>query len=116
MINRFLKKKPEQLSKVEYWKKWEFFELVEDLHKAEKLLAEFKGGYSNHFDSAQDFHSNLVDYIDDIEYGNRIDISELWIWFAPTCDWDDFVGLDGLELGNRIFERVDNWKKHNPSE
>ncbi|TXE15456.1 hypothetical protein ES731_15355 [Psychroflexus gondwanensis] len=113
MIKRFFKEKPERLSKVEYWKKWEFFELVEDLHKAEKLLAEFKGGYSNQFDSAQDFHSHLVDFINDIEYGNRIDISELWIWFAPTCAWDDLVGLVGIEIGNRIFERVDNWKNHN---
>jgi hypothetical protein len=83
------------------------------LHKAEKILAEFKGGYSNRFDSAQDFRSHLVDFIDDIEFGNQTDLSELWIWFAPTCDWDDLVGMTGVEIGNRIFERVDNWKKHN---
>jgi len=116
MMSRFFKKKTKQLSKVEYWKKWQFFELLDDLHKAEKLLAEFKGGYSNRFDSAQDFHSHLVDFIDDIEYGNQTDLSKLWIWFAPTFDWDDLVGMDGLEIGNRIFERVDNWKKYNSNE
>jgi hypothetical protein len=113
MISRFIKKKPKQLSKVEYWKKWGFFELVEDLHKADKILEELKGGYSNRFDSAQDFRSHLVDFIDYIEFGNQMDLSKLWIWFAPTCDWDDLVGITGIEIGNRIFERVDNWKKHN---
>lgn len=113
MFKRIFKNKPKQLSKVGYWKKWEFFELLEDLHKAEKLLSESKSGYSNQFNSAEEFQIALEDFIDDIEYGNQIDLSQLWIWFAPTCDWDDLVGKDGAEIGNRIFERVDHWKKHN---
>ena len=27
-----------KLSKIEYWKKWEIFELFDDLHEAEQLL------------------------------------------------------------------------------
>ena len=34
----FQKKKSDGLSKIEYWEKWEIFELFEDLHKAEEML------------------------------------------------------------------------------
>jgi hypothetical protein len=30
---------------------------------------------------------------------------ELWMVFAPTCDWDDVVG--DAELGNAVFELLD---------
>ena len=53
----------------------------------------------------------LIDAIDDIEYGNQTDLTRFWFWFAPTTAWDDFVGEEGIELGNRIFDRVDRWKK-----
>ena len=112
-INKIVRNKPDNLSKQEYWEKWNYSELMTDLHKAEKMLSEFKGGYSGEFLSAEEFHRALVDKINDIELGNQIDLNDLWIWFAPTCAWDDFVGKDGLDLGNRIFERVNNWKKNN---
>ncbi|MGB1247450.1 MAG: hypothetical protein ACPG4Z_01090 [Chitinophagales bacterium] len=111
--NIFKSSRANSLSKVDYWKKWEFFELLEDLHIAEKILAEYKGGYSGEFLSAEEFHDDLLIAIDDIEFGNQIDLTRFWFWFAPTCAWDDFVGEEGLELGNRIFERVDKWKKAN---
>jgi len=34
----FQKRKSDGLSKIEYWKKWELFELFDELHKAENLL------------------------------------------------------------------------------
>jgi len=43
MFKGLFKKKKNQLSKIEYWKKWELSELITDLHKAEKLLSEYKG-------------------------------------------------------------------------
>lgn len=107
----FNKNRPDGLSKIDYWKKWEFFQLLEDLHKAEKLLANFKSGYSGEFLSAENFHDALLDAIDDIEEGNQMDLTKLYIWFAPTSQWDDFTGKEGMELGNRIFERVNKWKK-----
>ena len=96
---------------MDYWEKWEFVELIEDLHEAEKLLDEYKGGYSGKFLSAEEFHEALVDAIDDIEFGNQTDLTRFYAWFAPTCEWDDFVGKEGEELGNRIFERVSKWKE-----
>ncbi len=104
---------PDNLSKVEYWRKWEFFELIEDLHLAENVLSKYKGGCSGAFLSAEKFHEELIDAIDDIEFGNQSDLTRFWIWFAPTSAWDDFVGEEGLDLGNRIFERVDKWKQAN---
>ena len=28
------------------------------------------------------------------------------IWFAPTSDWDDTVGENGITLGNDLFENL----------
>ena len=60
MFNRIFKKKSKGLSKIEYWKKWELFELFSDLHLAEKMLSEFKGGYSGKFSSAEEFYNAFV--------------------------------------------------------
>ena len=100
-----------KLSKEEYWQKWELSKLLEDLHSAERILSKYKGGYSGQTLSAEEFHEELVEAIDDVEFGNRTYLSRFWNWFAPTCEWDDFMGEEGVELGNRIFERVDRWKK-----
>jgi hypothetical protein len=112
MFNRLFKKKTKQLSKVEFWEKYEFFELIADLHLAEKLLSEFKGGYCRKFDSAEDFHKALIEGIFDVEFDNVPDFTQIWNWFAPTCEWDSFAGIEGFELGNRIFMRTDYWKKN----
>ena len=111
-LNKIFKSnRPDNLSKIDYWKKWEFFELLEDLHAAENILSKYEGGHSGEFLSAEEFHKSLVEEIDAIEFGNQTDLSKIWLWFAPTCAWDDFVGGEGIELGNSIFERVDKWKK-----
>jgi hypothetical protein len=112
-INKIFGERPERLSKMDYWKKWEFFELLEDLHEAEKLLSNIKVGYSGEFLSAESFHEALLDAIDEIEEGNQTDLTRFYIWFAPTSQWDDFAGAEGMELGNKIFERVNKWKKAN---
>lgn len=111
LMKLFKSSRPDNLSKTEYWKKWEFFELLDDLHTAEKMLANYSGGCSGEFLSAEEFHEALIDAIDDIEFGNQTDLTRFWVWFAPTCAWDDFVCDEGIDLGNRIFERVNKWKK-----
>ena len=110
-INKIFGNKPERLSKIDYWKKWEFFELLDDLHEAEEFLLNFKGSYSGEFLSAESFHEALVDAIDGIEEGNKTDLTKFYIWFAPKSQWDELTGANGMELGNRIFERVNKWKK-----
>ena len=112
MFGRLFKKKTKQLSKAEFWKKYELFQLIGDLHSAEKLLSEFNGGYSTKFSSAEEFHKALVEEIYNVESDNVVDLTQIWLWFAPTSEWDSFAGIAGLELGNRIFKTADYWKKN----
>jgi len=78
--------------------------LISDLKKAEKILSEYSGGYSGEYWSAEEFHKDLVDRISKLENGDEAVIEELWTWFAPTCEWDDFVG--DVNLGERIFQQL----------
>ena len=82
--------------------------LITDLEKAEKILSEYSGGYSGEHSSAEEFHTDLVDRIKKLENGDETVIEDLWIWFAPTCQWDDFVGE--IDLGERIFQRLNKIK------
>jgi hypothetical protein len=107
----FNRRTPENLSKIDYWKKYDFFELIADLHQALEFLANYSGGYSNGFLSAEAFYLALEDAIDDIEFGNQTDLNRFYIWFAPASDWDDFTGNEGSDLGDNIFERVKKWKE-----
>lgn len=82
--------------------------LILDLKKAERILTEYSGGYSGEHLSAEEFHKDLVDRITKLENGDERVIEELWVWFAPTCQWDDFVG--NIDLGERIFKRLNRIK------
>lgn len=73
------------------------------LEKAEKLTGQFTGGYSSHFISSKEFHLALVDSIAKLKAGDKEQLNDLWLWFAPTCDWDDFTHQDGQDLANDIF-------------
>lgn len=108
---KFLDKSEIKLSKEDYFKKWEISELLADLHLASEMLSQREGGYSGKYLSVEEFKFALDEAIDDIEGGNKIDLSFFYYCFAPTCEWDDFTDENGIELGNRIFERVSNWKK-----
>ena len=82
--------------------------LISDLKKAEMILSQYSGGYSGEHLSAEEFHKDLVDRISKLESGEESVIEDLWIWFAPTCQWDDFVG--NIDLGERIFQRLNRIK------
>ena len=82
--------------------------LISDLKRAEKILSEYSGGYSGEHLSAEEFHKDLVDRINKLENGDKSVIEDLWIWFAPTCQWDDFVG--NAELGEKIFQKIEKIK------
>lgn len=82
--------------------------LISDLKKAEIILSQYSGGYSGEHLSAEEFHKDLVDRISKLEKGDESVIEDLWILFAPTCQWDDFVG--NIDLGERIFQRLNRIK------
>ena len=77
------------------------------LDEAAVLLSRITEGYSNRFTSAEEFHKALLDSIEKLRQGDINEIETLWIYFAPTCAWDDFSHFDGEKLGNKIFELLD---------
>lgn len=82
------------------------------LNKAEKLARQFTGGYSDHFLSAKEFHASLADSIAKLKLGDTEQLNILWLWFAPSYDWDDFTHQDGQELANEIFLLLSDLKSH----
>ena len=99
------------MNKIEVWKKYELFELFNDLDTAQKILSEIQGGYSGKFISAEDFCKAFEEELDDLKHQNVPDFRQICIWFAPTSAWDDFVGFEGMKLANRILGRADRWNK-----
>jgi hypothetical protein len=81
------------------------------LERAEELAKQFTGGYSDHFFSAEEFHTALADSIIKLQSGDTDQLNILWLWFAPTCDWDDFVHQDGQDLANEIFPLLTDLKE-----
>lgn len=81
------------------------------LDKAAELAGQFTGGYSDHFFSAQKFHAALVDSIEKLKTGDKDQLNVLWLWFAPSYDWDDFIHQDGQDLANEIFPLLTDLKK-----
>jgi hypothetical protein len=80
--------------------------LHEELRKAYPLASEFRGGYSERFDSAESFTQALGTAISQLEHGDLGVLRKVSLWFLPTSDWDDLVGLDGLELGQRVSDML----------
>ena len=80
--------------------------LFQLLDEAQELASKYSGGYSNTFLSAEEFHIALTESIEKLKNGDKEQLKKLHIWFAPTCDWDDFIQIDGLEIGNKLYEII----------
>lgn len=106
----FQKRKSDGLSKIEYWKKWELFELFDDLHKAENLLIGILD--KNNDDELIKFNNEFIEELYEIEGDNVADFTRIWGWFTPTKEWEQFCGLEGQKLGINIFRIVDKWKRN----
>jgi len=83
--------------------------LIGNLKKACEVASQYSGGYSGEFLDAQEFHQALVEAVIAFENGDISQVKSLWVWFAPTAVWDDFVGMEGIELGNSIFSQLQNY-------
>lgn len=79
--------------------------LLTDLHQAATILSEYTGGYSGQYASAEEFHKDLVNKIQKLENGDKSVLHDLWHWFAPTCQWDDFVG--DAALWEQLFQKIE---------
>lgn len=89
----------------------EYKQLILQLEEAEQLAAQFSGGYSNNFISAEELHTALSENIIKLKDGETAGLNKLWLWFAPTCDWDTLIREDGLVLGETIFAFLSELKK-----
>jgi len=74
------------------------------------MLSNYSGGYSGEYLSAKEFHEDFKKAIEDYIKGDNSKLELFYIWFAPTCAWDDFVGKEGEYLANEIFEIVNKLK------
>jgi hypothetical protein len=111
MFKRFFqKRKTDELSKVDYWNKWELFELFSDLRKAEKILNDNNNCKSE--DNFLKFKDDFIEELYEIEGENVADFTKIWKWFAPTKEWDVFCGQKENQLGNNIFRITDKWKRN----
>lgn len=81
------------------------------LEKAEEMASHYSGGYSGEYLTAEEFHKDLKYAIIDYKNGDDSKLDKFYFWFAPTCQWDDFVGKEGERLANKIFEIVCRLKK-----
>ncbi|NQX43148.1 hypothetical protein HQN84_30140 [Pedobacter steynii] len=110
MFRRFFKRDIQnRISKIDYWKQWEFFELFDDLHLAEQLLNENKLNPSIGF---EEFKGEFIEELYEVEGDNVIDFTRIWEWFNPNNKWDLIMGNVGKDLGLRIFYRTDRWKRN----
>lgn len=80
--------------------------LIQLLDKAEEIVSKYSGGYSGNFLSAEEFHNELKTAIQDYKRGDTKKLDLFYVWFAPSSTWDDFVGLKGEVLGDKIFDLI----------
>ena len=85
--------------------------LIAKLRAAHALVSQFTGGYSEGFVDAEEFSATLGKAIQELESGNKAVLSDIELWFLPTSDWDDFVGKEGLELGEEICQIITQYMK-----
>ena len=87
--------------------------LIKELWQAQKLSSRYEGGYSGEFLNAKEFSKALKEAIELFESGNDCSLKDLMSWFAPTTEWDDFIGEEGMKLGNSIFDKIGQYIEQN---
>ena len=110
MFKRLFKRKDNEITitKTDYWKKWEFFELFDDLKIAENILVE----KANSNFLTQKFKDEFIEHINEIKGDNVIDFTLVRQWFSPDGEWQNNFGKEYKELQHNIFHRADKWKRN----
>ena len=96
-------------------KRSKYLDLINELEKAEKILSEYSGGHSGDYFCATDFNKdyvlNLNKIKSDFNMNLKPDLGFMYRSFLPTCEWDDFVGSEGINIANRILKKIEKLKK-----
>ena len=81
-----------------------FSKLLELLDNATETVRQYSGGNSGSFLCGEDFCNELKTAVDSLKSNDLTVLEKIHIWFLPTSAWDDFIGIDGLHLGNSISD------------
>jgi len=108
-LNKIFKKQEnKKLTKIEYFEKFQFFQLFTLLHNAETLI-------ETEIDSKSVFNkfkNEFIEEIYDVEGSNIADLTMIWNWFKPEKEWSLATKEKGETLRKQIFEIVDFWKRN----
>ena len=80
--------------------------LLQLLEQSIQILETCSEGYSGEFISAEEFCATFKLSVSKLRNGDNTQLKKLWTWFAPTCQWDDFAGSYGIDLGDDIFNLI----------
>ncbi|MDF2934475.1 MAG: hypothetical protein K0R36_3806 [Chryseobacterium sp.] len=100
--------KSSDLSKIEYFEKYQLHKLFNLLHQAEVLLEEL--ALTNSDLKFLKFKNVLIEEIYEVEGDNVADFTNIWNWFKPNKEWRQFTESKGMEIGSQIFNITDIWK------
>lgn len=93
------------MNKIEYFEKFQFFELFNLLRQTEKIL-KLKIQYNSSFNY---FYFEFSEEINIVEFSNVPDLSTLWEWFKPNSNWDLITNNDEELIRTEIFKILDFW-------
>jgi hypothetical protein len=112
IFNKLFSRSPQPFSKNDYWKHWEFFELLDDLKIIESTFHKLYG--KDEFDQSVegDTHAKLIGAIDDIEFGNRNDLFEIDELFQAESELLGILQDQNTDEIANVRRRVNNWKEH----
>lgn len=71
--------------------------------EAEAIAAGYTGGQSSSFASAEALTKAIHLAVLKLRFKDKSDIPSLYLWFAPTGNWDSIIGPACTDTGNKIF-------------
>lgn len=105
-------RKSHEFTKADFWRYWEFFELLDDLKVIEKTLERLYG--NDDFDQKVegDIHAKLIGAIEAIEFENRNNLYEVDVLFYPDGKLIEILRGENAEEVTSIRRRIDFWKNN----
>lgn len=105
-LNKLFRKK-KGLSKLEFWKKFELYDLIKDLNTAKSIIDnDSESTNSELYSFVSDFDEELYN----VSFDNVPDFTQIWKWFKPNGLWQKYYQNE--ELRAKIYARSDKWKRN----